>query len=174
LESAGRILLASIERLAAAGAEAVALTGVTAHAVLDIIRDRLPVPVLTIADAVAEDARRRGIRHAVLLGTLPTMRDDFFRKPLAEGGLATTVPAAMEQEFIEHCIETELEPGVVRAETREAVEEIAADLMEKADADAVILGCTELPLLWRDSPAPFPVINAAEVHAEALIRYILE
>lgn len=162
-------LMAGIHHLAAAGAEIVALTGNTPHVVFDTLQARAGVPLVSIVEATRDEAVRQDVHRLGLLGTRFTMEEDFFKQPFVARGIDVIVPTAPEIDFMAKKIVDELERGIVRAETREAFLVVIRRMTHEQGIDALALGCTELPLLFADTPLPVKCLDTMEIHIEALL-----
>lgn len=160
-------------RLKNAGAEGLVLCANTAHVIADRLEKRIGLPLIHIADAAAHAIRRAGIERVGLLGTRYTMELDFFKDRLAWHGVTGIVPNAAEREFIHGTIFGELAKNVIRPETRDRYLEIM-DRMEKQDgARGAILGCTEIPLLIKQSDTRIPVFDTTALHVRAAVDWAL-
>lgn len=164
---------ASIENLAAAGAEIGALACNTGHMVFEELAARSPIPLVSILDVTRRECERRGFHRLALLGTAATMGGTFYREPFERAGMAVITPSRAEQAYIAEHIVNELELGRVNPETVARTMSIARRLIEDESADAIILGCTELPLLFKDHTLPVPVIDTMQLHIAALVDAIL-
>ncbi len=160
-------------RLADAGAEFGLMATNTFHRVFDRVAAAVPIPLLSIVDAVAERLTGLGCRRPALLGTRATMSAPFYSERLAALGMRTTVPDTEEQEAIDRTIFDELSRGDLRPASKEAILTIARRLIREEEADAVILGCTELPLLVEADDLPVPVLDTAVLHADAALEEAL-
>lgn len=152
------------DALAAAGADFLMILANTPHKVVPDLS--LPVPLLTVYDAVAKTAKGVGFRKIGLTGTGFTMSDGFYQAALEERGLEVVLPSEEDRETIHRIIYDELVSGLVRPESQEAFAGISLRLAESG-ADVVLLGCTELELLTRDRPLEVPSLDTTFVHAEA-------
>lgn len=166
-------LAAAVDRLAAAGADFAALGANTPHIVFDRLQARSPLPLVSIVDAACQEAERQGLQTLGLLGTAFTMEEAFFKKPFTDRGIRIAVPAPEERRWIGEKIAGELELGVVRPETRAGFDAILDRLRREEGIQAAVLGCTELPLLFRERPAPLPCLDTMAVHIRALVDEIL-
>ena len=167
-------LLKGIKNLAAAGAECAALTGITPHIVFDELAAVAPIPLISMVDTARDHAAERGYKKICLLGTLPTMDGTFFQSSFAKRGIEVVTPNAEEKRCIETKIETELEFGKVLPETQRSFREIVERIIQEEKVQAVVLGCTELPLVFRDMELSVPYIDVMQIHIGALIQMILE
>ena len=166
-------LLKGIKNLAAAGAECAALTGITPHIVFDELTEVSPVPLISMVDTARDHAAERGYKKICLIGTLPVMNGTFFQTSFAKSGIEVITPDAEEKSYIETKIETEIEFGRVMPETQQTFREIADRIIQEKKVQAVVLGCTELPLVFRGIQLPVPYIDVMQVHIKALIQTIL-
>ena len=165
-------LLTSVERLAAAGAEVATLTSLAPHIVFDQLRAVSPVPLVSTVETTRDAALNCGAGRFALLGTEFTMTQDFFTLPLLKAGLETITPSASEIPFVQDKIVNELAHGLIPEATRAGFVAIIRRLRDEHQAQQVILGCTELPLLLDDRTSPLPCIDAVEIHTRALVAAI--
>lgn len=142
------------------------------HVVFDQVADQSSLPLLHIADAVAERAGAAGYRQVALLGTRTTMGAAFYPDRLRRYGIATLVPDAADQEAIQHVIDSELVRGVTTAESTRRLQGVIRAL-EGQGAEAVILGCTEIPLLINAANSPLPLLDSTQILAERALQEAL-
>ncbi|KXT75831.1 aspartate/glutamate racemase family protein [Streptococcus sp. DD12] len=166
-------LLKGIRNLAAAGAQYATLTGITPHIVFDELSQASPIPLISMVDTAGDYALLHGYKKICLLGTLPTMEGKFFQNSFAKGGIEVITPDAEERNYIGTKIETELEFGKVLPETQQAFKEIAERIIREERVQAVVLGCTELPLIFDGVELPVPYIDVMQVHINALVDLIM-
>ncbi|MFJ5437193.1 aspartate/glutamate racemase family protein [Pectobacterium brasiliense] len=166
-------LMDGINNLTAAGVDVVALTGNTPHIVFDELQKRATVPLVSIIESTLEDALRLGVTKAGLLGTRFTMEEDFFKKPFRESGITVITPDTAMMALIDEKITTELEQGVIKPETRADFVNIVQRMKKEKGIDAVILGCTELPLLFSDVLLPVVGLDTMQSHIDRLLAIIL-
>lgn len=167
-------LLKGVHVLADAGTDFACLTGMTPHIIFDRIREASPIPVISMIDTACEEAKGLGFENVALMGTYPTMSGTFFRKPFEQEGINVIVPAEDEMRFIEDKIETELEFGQVIPETRERLSKIAGRMVKENGAQAVVLGCTELPLILNEKCAGVPCLDVMQIHIRKLVSLIID
>jgi aspartate racemase len=158
-----------VTALAAAGCAFAGIAANTMHKVLPDLAP--PIPLLSILDAVADGARARGFRRLGVTGTKFTMEDGFYARGLEERGLEVVTPPADARAEIHRTIYDELTQGRVEAASVARFADVAKGLLE-AGADAVLLGCTELPLLAEHPswPPGLPLLDSTEAHVQALFR----
>lgn len=152
------------------GSEVIALTAATMHIVYDEVSSRSPAKLISIPKAVADDVVRRGIKKVGLLGTIFTMEKDYMKTDLIKAGIDVIVPTKPERELVAKRIFEELELGIVKAETLKEFQELISTMRDRDGIEAVILGCTELPLLLNSDNCPLPVLDSVDIHIEKLLE----
>ncbi len=167
-------LLKGIRNLAAAGAQYAALTGITPHIVFDELSKASPIPLISMVDTARDYAAANGYKKICLLGTLPTMEGTFFQNSFAKRGIEVVTPTAEEKNYIGTKIETELEFGKVLSETQRAFKDIAERIIREEQVQAIVLGCTELPLIFGGVELPVLYIDVMKVHINALVDLIMQ
>ncbi len=165
-DGAARLLADAGRRCQAAGADLVLICTNLMHRVADEVQAAIDVPLLHIADAVADRAREQGWSRLGVLGARWVMEEDFYVGRLARAGLEVDVPGIDDRIEVDRVIFDELTQGTVRASSRAAYIAILHRLRD-AGAQAVVLGCTEIELLVRPEDAPIPLLDSMRTHAEA-------
>jgi aspartate racemase len=164
-------LLGSLHRLAGAGADFAAMTANTPHIVFDELAARSPLPLLSIVEVCAAEARHRGLRHLLLLGTRFTMEASFYPEVAARYGVIVVAPEDADRRWVHDRYIGELLRGDFRDETRDGVIALIARLREQRQIDGIILGGTELPLLFRSEMiAGLPALDTTALHVAAIIE----
>lgn len=166
-------LLEGFRNLAAAGADCAALTGITPHIVYDRIIEKSPITVISMIDTSVQFALKNQLKKIALFGTLPTMNGTFFKEPFIKKGIEVVTPNEKEKTYIGTKIATELEYGIINPETAYKMKEIAMRVIDEEKVDAVVLGCTELPLIFADMELPVIKMDVMEIHIQALIDEIV-
>jgi len=168
-------LLASLRRLAGAGVDFAAMTANTPHIVFDELAGRSPVPLLSIVEVCAHEARERGLRRLGLLGTRFTMEAAFYPAVCARYGVAVVSPREADRDWIHERYVGELLRGEFRDETRRGFTALVSRLRDEERIDGVILGGTELPLLLRAAViAEVPALDTTALHVGAIVRRLRE
>lgn len=147
-------LLQAIRNLADGGAEFAALSANTMHIVYDELEKQSPIPLVSIVDTVCEEAKRRNLKKIGLLGTIFTMTGQFFKDPFLKQGIEIVTPPAHVMELVNDRIANELEMGIVKQSTTRELIDVISDIQEKSGIEAIILGCTELPLALNEENCP--------------------
>lgn len=164
------ILADVLERLRGAGAELGALTANTPHVYFDRIRSRTALPLVSIVDTTRRAAADLGARRALLLGTNATMTAAMYPDALASAAIEVVTPDEPDRNWINRSIYSDLAAGRVTPELRAAYLDLCRGQIDSNGVDAVILACTEIPLVLGPDDLPVPVIDTARCHAEALFE----
>lgn len=166
-------LLEAINNLERSGAEIAALSANTPHIVFDRLKEQTSIPLISIIEATCREAEHRGLKKIGLLGTIFTMTGDFYKKPFYEKNIEIVVPSSLSMEFINEKITKELELGIVKEETRKSFQKIIMQMKDENNIQAVILGCTELPLILNDEVSSVPCLDTMQIHIASIINAIL-
>jgi len=159
--------------LGRAGADFVLICTNTMHRVADSVAERAALPLIDIRDATAAAIARRGFRTVGLLGTRFVMEDPFYRDRLRDRfGIKTIVPDEEGRAAVHRIIFDELCRGITTDASRGECLTVI-DNLQRAEAEAVILGCTELPLLIRQDDTTVPLLDTTRLHARAAVEMAL-
>jgi aspartate racemase len=169
LEGVGTLMLASADKLAKAGADFLICPDNTIHQALPHVLARSPLPWLHIAEVVAAHAVERGFRRLGLAGTRWLVDSEVYPEKLAARGLAYLRPTAAERDETHRIIMDELVLGVFKSESV-AVYQQVFQRMKDQGCDAVVLGCTEIPLIMNDANSPLPTLDSTRLLARAALR----
>jgi aspartate racemase len=168
-QAVGELMLASAHKLASIGAEFLICPDNTIHQALPAIMSRSPLPWLHIAEVVAAEAASRGYRRLALTGTRWLVDSNVSPEKLAAGGLAFVRPTAEERTEINRIIMDELVYGVFKPEGIAYFQQVIRRLKD-AGCDAVVLGCTEIPLIIDDTNSPLPTLDSTRLLARAALQ----
>jgi aspartate racemase len=168
-EDAARMLLASGNTLVSAGAELLICPDNTIHQALDLVRDRAPVPWLHIAEEVATSAADRGFARLGILGTRYLMEGPVYPAKLSARGIRSEIPDADARERINAAIFDELVYGRFEDSSRRYFQ-MVIDGLKQRGCDAVVLGCTEIPLLISETDSSLPILDSTRILARAALR----
>lgn len=163
-----------VENLKAGGAEIITLTAATMHIVYEQIVHKTNSPLISIPKAVSDEAVSKGIKKAGLLGTIFTMEQDHMKKDLIEAGVNVVIPQKHERELIAKRIFEELESGIVKESTLKEFQGIIERMQAEDGIEAVILGCTELPLLLNEKNCPVYCLDSVEIHINKIIELAMQ
>lgn len=169
-QGVGELMLASAKKLANIGADFLICPDNTIHRALPYVEPHSPLPWLHIADVVAAQASERGFRRVGLTGTRWLVESDIYPERLARRGLECVRPNAAEREEINRIIMDELVCDVFKPESTAYVQRVI-ERMKDEGCDAVILGCTELPLILNDANSPLPTLDSTRLLASAALYW---
>ena len=156
--------------LKSTGCEVISLTAGTMHLVINEIEKKTGVSLVSIPKAVADEAVIKGYTKVGLLGTIFTMEQDYMKKDLLDAGIEVCIPNKEDRELVAKHIFEELELGIVKEETLKEFQDLILKMQNEQGIQAVILGCTELPLLLNEKNSPLPVLDSVEIHIKKLIE----
>lgn len=163
------VLLADAARgVERGGADFLLMCTTTFHKVADQVQAAVDIPLLHLADVVADACLEAGVGTVGFIGTTVAMSDGFFTDRMATHGLHTIVPDARHHDLLNEAIYDELVHGHVLDRTRRRVVEVIDELWD-AGAKGVLLGCTELELLIRQADVELPVFPCTTLHVEAAL-----
>ncbi len=172
-ENVAGLMLSSAEKAAGAGAQFAICPDNTIHQAFDLVIGESPIPWLHIAGEVAAEAKRRGFKRLGVLGTRFLMEGPVYAEKLAAVGIEHVVPGAEDRAYINKVIFDELVCGCFTAEARANFQRIIAGLKEQG-CDAVVLGCTEIPLLMTQEGLPLPALDSTRLLARAALKKALQ
>jgi aspartate racemase len=162
-----------LEKLERAGATCGLIAANTPHLVFDDLQRSSKIPLISIVRATCDEAKSRGLRKVGLMGTRFTMEGDLYPKGLADEGIVTVIPSAAERDYIHEKYMGELIRAMFLPETREGLCEIVRRMKREDSVDGVILGGTELPLIFRaDDIDGIPLLDTGRIHVQAVVKYV--
>jgi len=164
-----QLMLSSARKLAAAGAEFLICPDNTIHQAFATVRAQSPLPWLHIAEVVAEEAARRGFRSVAVTGTRSLVESRVYPEAMAACGIDCLVPELEERIEINRIIFEQLVNAVFEQAARDYLQRVIARLQRRG-ASAVVLGCTELPLIIDDSNSPLPTLDSTRLLARAALQ----
>jgi aspartate racemase len=171
-EAVAQLLLASVQKIARAGADFAICPDNTYHQSFKYLIPQSPIPWLHIAGAVAAEAHRSGYTRLGILGTKYLTESDVYPEALAEFNIAREIPDEADREKINEIIFKELVNGLFPEASRLYFNEVAEKLKDRG-CDAVVLGCTEIPLIVRPDDTPLPTLDSTRLLARAALKRAL-
>lgn len=169
-DGVAELMLGSARRLAGAGAQFLICPDNTIHRALPAVVDRSPLLWLDMPEVVVLEARLRGFRRVGLTGTRWLVESDVYPTRSAAAGVELVRPERAEIDELHRIIMDELVCGVFRRQSVAYVRQVIAR-MKRAGCDAVILGCTELPLIVDDRSSPLPTLDSTRLLARAALDH---
>lgn len=161
--------MSSAEKLACAGADFLICPDNTIHQAFDLVEHRSPRPWLHIAREVACEAVRRHHKHIGVLGTRSLMESRVYPETLKAAGLDYRIPNAQQREKIDRIIFDELVNGQFMPQSRAYFTGVIRELAD-GGCDAVVLGCTEIPLIMTQESSPLPTLDSTRLLARAALK----
>ncbi|WDE08140.1 amino acid racemase [Thalassomonas viridans] len=168
LAGIGELMLSSAAKLKQQGADFVICPDNTIHQAFDYVKSRSPLPWLHIAEVVVASAKARGFRRLGILGTRWLVESEVYPEKIESSGLGWQRPEAAETAEIGRIIMEELVYGIFKPESVAYFQQVIKGLKDKG-CDAVILGCTEIPLIINDDNSVLPTLNSNRLLALAAI-----
>lgn len=168
-QGVGELMLASASKLAQIGADFLICPDNTIHRALPYIESRLPLPWLRIAETVAAEAGERSFQRLGLTGTRWLLESEIYPEKLAARRIEYVRPNANDRVEINRIIMDELVCGVFKPEAVAYLQRVIGRLKDEG-CDAVVLGCTEIPLIINDTNSPLPTLNSTCLLARAALR----
>lgn len=170
-EKIGDILMDEIMKLDNCGVDCMLICNNTLHKALDDIMPHLymEAPIFHIVDCVGEYAKENNFKNILLLGTKFTMEDGFYHKKLKDYGMNIITPAEDERIEIQRITQEELSKEKINSESEKWLQEVIA----KYPCDAVVVGCTELPMIIKQEDYAIPILNTLDLHCEKAVNFAL-
>ncbi len=166
------MVLDAAGKLESAGAECLLLCANTLHQFADELSTKTKLPLVHVAEATAKEINARQFTRVGLLGTRITMEQEFYKEKLRQKNIDVLVPEKNDIEFIHATIIQELLKNVILEKSKSRFLEIMEGLRAKG-AQAIILGCTEIPLLIKPKDTDLPLLDTLEIHCRAAVDFAL-
>ena len=166
-------MVESLNSLKKAGADFGIISANTPHIVFDEVQSKTDLPLLNIIDATAEEIKKKNLKKVGLLGTIFTMKREFYKNGMKKYNIETIVPNDNDQKYISKVIYDELSKGEILKKSKKGFLEII-DKLKSDGAEGIILGCTEIPLLINQDDTDILIFNTATIHAEKALNFALE
>ena len=171
-DKSAEVLARAARALERAGADFIVICTNTMHKVAPEVGRQVSIPILHIADMTAVELKKAGVGTVGLLGTKYTMQQDFYKAVLQRSGIEVLTPSEADMEEVNRVIYEELCVGTLSAQSKEKYLSVISELARRG-AQGIILGCTEIGLLIRQSDTEIPLFDTALIHArQAALRAI--
>lgn len=169
LQGVADLMLASARKLAAAGADFLICPDNTIHQAMPLVVPHSPLPWLHIAEVVADAAVQCGFRRVGITGTRWLVNSAVYPDKLVARGLQYLRPNDAERDELGRIIMDELVCGLFRPEAVASFQRVI-ERMKSEGCDAVVLGCTEIPLIINDGNSPLPTLDSTRLLARAALQ----
>ena len=173
LNSVANQLLNSISNLEKAGANFAAIASNSPHIAWDLIKDKTPIPIISIIDAVCDYIAHQNYYKVLIFATKFTMKNGLYSNALTNRNIDWILPNENDIETLGDIIYPNLENGIVIKEDKERMIGIAEKYIGQHGADSILLGCTEIPLMIKSNDVSVPVINSTEIHIDKISEIII-
>jgi aspartate racemase len=171
-DKVAELMISSGEKVARVGAEFAVCPDNTIHQAFDIVQSRSTIPWLHIAETVGEEAERRNFKHLGILGTKYLMAGPVYPDALKAFNITSEIPEEEDRERINEIILTELVNGIFPERSRLYFNEVIGNLRNRG-CDAVVLGCTEIPLIVDPNDCPLPTLDSTRLLGRAAVKEAL-
>lgn len=162
-------------KLENAGADCIVIATNTMHKLADYVQSKINIPLIHIADCVAEKCKKTGIFNVGLLGTKYTMVEDFFKDRLKYNGLIINTPEnSQEIDEIDRIIFDELCKGKIKDVSKKYYINVINEMIEHKGIDGIILGCTEIEMLIKSKDIQIPIFDTTQSHIDSIVDICLE
>ena len=172
-ERTAELLLKSVNKVALAGADFAICPANTAHEAFEFLEPLSPIPWLHIVEVIAEAAKNRGYAKLGILGTRFLMEGKVYPKVLSNRNIEVVIPKAEQRDQINSLIFDELVKGTLKDSTRDYFRQSVAELAA-AGCDAVVMACTEIPLVLRPEDVEIPLLDSTRLLAKAALKDALQ
>jgi aspartate racemase len=166
------LMLSSVRKLADIGAQFAICPDNTIHQAFDLVTAESPIPWLHIAETVADEAKNRGFGNLAITGTKYLMTGPVYPEVLRKSGISSKIPDEDDREKIDSIIFKELVNGIFPQKSRLYFNSVIQKLRERG-CDAVVLGCTEIPLLVDPEDCPLSTLDSTRLLAKAALKEAL-
>lgn len=160
-------------KLEAAGADCLLICANTMHKIADEVQQAVRIPVIHVAEQTGKTIQEKQLKKIALLGTRYTMELDFYPAKLRALGIETIIPEEADRQYIHDAIYNEMGKGIFLPATKEKFLTIIQK-MSLAGAEGIVLGCTEIPLLIKQTDCSLPVFDTTFIHAKAAVNFALK
>jgi aspartate racemase len=163
------LLIAALEKLIKFGPDCIIICNNTLHKAFDLIESdiALSIPVFHIVDVTGEYAKKKKLQNLLMLGTKFTMEDGFFQRKLERYGLTVQIPEPQDRIEIQK-MQTELAKGLMENSFRDRFQKV---ILKHPHVDAVVLACTEIPLVVKQKDYDIPVLNPGELQCRRAFEF---
>ncbi|MBK7091510.1 MAG: aspartate/glutamate racemase family protein [bacterium] len=171
-ENVTQRIIAIARTLEQGGAEGLVLCANTLHKIADPVQEKIGIPIIHIAKATAAEIGRAQLHKVALLGTKFTMQEPFYHDKLRAQGIETLIPEQNDRLYIHDAILDEMALEIFKPETKQRFLEIITQLQQRG-AQAIVLGCTEIPILIKPADTTTPLFDTTHIHAQAAVDFAL-
>lgn len=162
-------------KLENAGADCIVIATNTMHKLADYVQSKINIPLIHIADCVAEKCKQKKVLNIGLLGTKYTMIENFLKDRLQENGLAVTTPDSQNDiNEIDRIIFDELCKGKIKDSSKQYYINVINKMIESNGIEGIVLGCTEIEMLIKPMDLQIPIFDTTQSHIDSIVDICLE
>jgi aspartate racemase len=173
-QEATKLMIDAAQRLEKGGADFVVICTNTMHKMADDVQNNIKIPLLHIVDSTAGRIKAKGLKKSGLLGTKFTMEEDFYKNRfINKYGIEILIPDNKDRQIVHNVIYNELCLGKINQTSKGQFIRIINEFVENG-AEAVILGCTEIPLLVKQEDVKVVLFDTTRIHAESAVEFSLK
>ena len=173
-DKAVNYIVERVKSLEKAGVDFAVLSANTPHLLFNEIQQKVTIPLISIVETCAREAKLLKVKRCGLIGTQFTMKNDFYQKVFRQYDMEIVVPDPEQIEYINQKVFNEIELGIFKDDTKSGFLDIISKMKQEQRIEAVILGCTEFPLMFtEDSYFDLPFLNTTKIHVEAILKECL-
>ena len=172
-QEATQMMIEAAQHVERGGADFLVICTNTMHKMAEEVQKNISIPILHIGDATAERVKAQKLRKVGLLGTHFTMEEDFYKGRLIQKhGLQVIIPTAEDRAIVHRVIYDELVIGEINRTSRAQYQRIIDALVQQG-CEGIVLGCTEIGLLVKETDSRVPLFDTTRIHAIAAVEYAL-
>ncbi|MGB5105471.1 MAG: aspartate/glutamate racemase family protein [Candidatus Zixiibacteriota bacterium] len=171
-DSVTRRIIDIARTLEQGGAQGLVLCANTLHKIADRVQEKIGIPIIHIAEATATEISKKHLNKVALLGTKFTMQELFYHDKLRAQGIEALIPEQSDRQYIHDAILGEMALDIFKPETKKKFLDIITQLQQRG-AQAIVLGCTEIPILIKPADTTAPLFDTTEIHAQAVVEFAL-
>ena len=168
-EDVAALMISSANKLSTIGAEILICPDNTIHQAFSIVKNAIALPWLHIAEEVTIEAGKNNYRKIGILGTKYLMEGPVYPQKFMAANIRYQTPAEEQRNQVNNIIFNELVYGIIKKESKEYLLTVVTDFKLKG-CDAVVLGCTELPLILLSNESPLPTLDSTRILARAALK----
>ena len=171
-DSLANMLVNAIKNLKSAGADFAAIASNTPHIVFEAVKKEAALSIISIVEETCKYAKAQGCEKVVVIGTRFTMSSGLYTKALKQHGITAVVPRESLQQTIHNLFFPNLENGIVVPKDKQTMIEIVSRLVVEHCADAIVLGCTELPLMIKVGDVDTLILDTTQIHINSIVDFM--
>lgn len=168
-----RLLASSLKNLKNANADYAAIASNTPHIIFDKLKKISPLPLVSIVEETCKFTAAAGYKKVLILGTAFTMRSRMYEKALLEYKIDTVIPSEHDIQILHDIIFPNLENGIIIPKDKQKMISVSEKYISEYKINAVILGCTEIPLMIKENDLSIPSINTTKIHINAIANLMI-